>query len=120
MSRRIGETIGELPEDRGLDHNYVIDRKQPRQLVPAAELYDPVSGRLLRVSTDQPGIQVYTANWWDGIVAGQQGLRYDRHGAVALETQAFPDSPNHPDFPDTLLVPGAVYTTKTIFEFSIA
>ena len=119
MSRRIGETIGGLPEDRGFDHNYVIDRKQPGQLVQAARLYDPVSGRLLQVSTDQPGIQVYTANEWDGVVAGQQGLRYGRHGAVALETQAFPDSPNHPDFPDTLLVPGAVYTTKTIFEFSI-
>jgi aldose 1-epimerase len=141
VSRRIGETIGALTEDRGLDHNYVIDRgdnvtdrgdnvtdrgsnvtdrEQPGQVAPAAQLYDPVSGRLLRVSTDQPGIQVYTANQWDGIVAGQQGLRYGRHGAVALETQAFPDSPNHPDFPDTLLVPGAVYRTKTIFELSIS
>jgi aldose 1-epimerase len=140
MSRRIGETIGELTEDRGFDHNYVIDqnnyvidrnnyvidrynyvidRKLSGQLVPAARLYDPVSGRLLRVSTDQPGIQVYTANLWDGSVAGEQGLRYGRHGAVALETQAFPDSPNQPDFPDTLLVPGAVYRTKTIFEFGI-
>jgi aldose 1-epimerase len=127
MGRRIGETIGELMEDRGFDHNYVLDREndvidaeQRGQLAPAARLYDPVSGRLLRVSTDQPGIQVYTANWWDGTIAGEQGVRYGRHGAVALETQAFPDSPNHPDFPDTVLVPGAVYRTKTIFEFSIA
>ncbi len=116
--RRIGEMIGDLPVDRGYDHNYVIDREHGGELVPAAELYDPRSGRRLRVLTDQPGIQVYTANWWDGTIPGRQGRRYVQHGAVALETQAFPDSPNHPGFPDTLLVPGAVYRTKTIFEFS--
>ena len=125
--RRIGEMIGELAADRGYDHNYVIDREnagevpaaaEPGQLTPAAELYDPWSGRRLRVLTDQPGIQVYTANWWDGSIPGRQGRHYVQHGAVALETQAFPDSPNHSGFPDTLLVPGAVYRTKTIFEFS--
>jgi aldose 1-epimerase len=125
--RRIGERIGELAADKGYDHNYVIDRERGGEpsvgewaddLMPAAELYDPGSGRRLRVLTDQPGIQVYTANWWDGSIPGQQGRRYVQHGAVALETQAFPDSPNHSGFPDTLLVPGAVYRTKTIFEFS--
>lgn len=123
--RRIGERIDQLTADKGYDHNYVIDRGGAGDLaaaggglVLAAELYDPSSGRRLRVLTDQPGIQVYTANWWDGTIPGRQGRRYVQHGAVALETQAFPDSPNHPDFPDTLLVPGAVYRTKTIFEFS--
>lgn len=112
--RRIGERIAELSLDRGFDHNYVLSDKQT-----AAELYEPVSGRLLRVSTDRPGIQVYTANWWDGKVMGQQGVPYVQHGAVALETQAFPDSPNHPSFPDTILRPGQVYRTTTIFEFTV-
>lgn len=113
-SRRIGECIDQLPLDMGFDHNYVLDGDGLRS---AAELYDPVSGRYLRVLTDQPGLQVYTANWWDGAIVGRQGVPYVQHGAVALETQAFPDSPNQPSFPDTILRPGEVYRTTTIFEF---
>lgn len=116
ISRRIGENIGQLPLDKGFDHNYVLDGEGLR---PAAELYDPVSGRNLLVLTDKPGLQVYTANWWDGAVVGSQGVPYVQHGAVALETQAFPDSPNQPSFPDTILKPGQVYHTTTIFEFNI-
>jgi aldose 1-epimerase len=124
-SRRIGENIGRLPLDKGFDHNYVLDGVAPGHdgagaaggLRPAAELYDPVSGRSLRVLTDRPGLQVYTANWWDGAIVGRQGVPYVQHGAVALETQAFPDSPNQPSFPDTILRPGEVYRTTTIFEF---
>ena len=116
-SRRIGECIDRLTQDKGFDHNYVLDKG--RGLRPAAELYDPVSGRCLRVLTDQPGLQVYTANWWDGSVVGEQRVPYVQHGAIALETQAFPDSPNQPDFPDTILRPGSIYRTTTIFEFEI-
>jgi aldose 1-epimerase len=115
-SRRIGECIDQLPMDMGFDHNYVLDGEGLR---PAAELYDPVSGRSLRVLTDRPGLQVYTANWWDGAIIGQQHVPYIQHGAVALETQAFPDSPNQPSFPDTILRPGEVFHTTTIFEFNI-
>ena len=122
--RRIGECIDQLPLDKGFDHNYVlgnagsaIGTAASPSLTPAAELYEPVSGRHLRVWTDRPGIQVYTANWWDGSVIGRQGTPYGQHSAVALETQAFPDSPNQPFFPDTILRPGAVYQTTTIFEF---
>lgn len=111
---RIGDRIDQLAADRGFDHNYVLDGK-----VPAAVLYDPGSGRVLRVVTDQPGMQVYTANWWDGTIKGAHDRPYQRHGALALETQAFPDSPNHPEFPDTILSPGEIYRANTVFEFDI-
>jgi len=83
----------------------------------AAELYEPSSGRLLKVFTDRPGIQVYTSNSWDGAVTGWQGLPYQQHGAIALETQAFPDSPNQPRFPSTLLKPGEEFNSETIYQF---
>ncbi|MBS1601336.1 MAG: galactose mutarotase [Bacteroidetes bacterium] len=116
--RSIGERIGQLSRDQGYDHNYVLDGSLAGELSVAAELYDPDSGRQLRILTDRPGIQVYTANWWDGSVVGSQGVPYGRHGAIALETQAFPDSPNQPGFPDTILRPGEVYRTTTIFQMN--
>jgi len=85
----------------------------------AAELYEPESGRLLKIFTDQPGLQLYTANWWDGSFFGQQNKPYNQHGAVALETQAFPDSPNHSNFPNTITRPGDVYRSQTIYQFSL-
>lgn len=114
--RRIGENIHRFPSDLGFDHNYVLDKEGARPL-PAAILRDPASGRRLKVYTDQPCLQVYTANWWDGSVRGAQGMSYRQHGAVALETQSYPDSPNHPVFPSTILEPGDVYQSTTIFEF---
>jgi len=111
---RFGDRIDKLPFDRGFDHNYVLDGNRP-----AAEVYDPSSGRVLRVITDQPGIQLYTANWWDGSLRGAHIHAYRQHGAFALETQAFPDSPNRPEFPNTILTPGEIYCTNTIFEFDI-
>ena len=113
-SVRIGDRIPQLMADNGFDHNYVLNGK-----APAAVLHDPASGRVLRVSTDQPGIQVYTANWWDGTLKGVHDQPYLQHGALALETQAFPDSPNHPAFPDTILSPGEIYRANTVFEFDI-
>lgn len=115
---RIGEHINSLPADGGFDHNYVLQSHQAGK-VPAATLEDPDSGRRLRVFTDQPGIQLYSANFWDGSITGQQGTPYLKHGAVALESQAFPDSPNHPHFPDTILSPGDVYRRTTVFAFDM-
>jgi aldose 1-epimerase len=112
--KRLGEGIGRLTVDGGFDHNYVLDDAEP-----AVEAYDPHSGRLLRVTTDQPGVQLYTANSWDGSLRGAHAQPYRRHGAFALETQAFPDSPNRPEFPGTILRPGETYQTKTIFTFAI-
>jgi len=111
---RLGDRIDKLPFDRGFDHNYVLDGCQP-----AAEVYDPSSGRVMRATTDRPGIQLYTANWWDGSLRGAHIQPYQQHGAFALETQAFPDGPNRPEFPNTILTPGEIYSTNTIFEFDI-
>ncbi|RYY53254.1 MAG: galactose mutarotase [Chitinophagaceae bacterium] len=114
QEKRIGDRIHEMVTDRGYDHNYVL-KDGP---APAATLYDPVSGRSLNVYTDQPGVQVYTSNWWDGTIKGSQGKYYQQHGAVALETQGFPDAPNHPSFPSMVLRPGETYHSYTIFEFN--
>ena len=119
LPRRLGDGIGKLPLDQGFDHNYILHQALPGEAMPIAELYDPASGRLLRVLTDRPAIQIYTANWWDGTQRGQQGQLYRKHGAVALETQAFPDSPNHPQFPDTMLEPGKRFCSTTVYEFGV-
>jgi len=119
----IGKNIDAFPRDHGYDHNFVLDRPhdgptlRAAGAVPAAELYDPTSGRLLTVFTDQPCLQVYTANWWTGAAKGPQGVDYVQHGAVALETQNFPDAPNHGTFPSGILRPGSLYKSTTIFEF---
>jgi aldose 1-epimerase len=83
----------------------------------AAEVYDPANGRVLEVITDQPGVQLYTGNFLDGSI-GKGGKAYGRRTALCLETQHFPDSPNHPKFPSTELRPGEKYHTVTIYRFS--
>ncbi len=113
--KAIGKHIHLLHDDRGYDINYVLDDTSP-----AVELYDHFSGRLLKVFTDRPGVQIYTANWWDGTLKGSYSQPYLQHAAVALETQAFPDAPNHPQFPGTVLYPGQLFKTKTIFKFTVA
>jgi Galactose mutarotase and related enzymes len=115
----IGERLTHFREDRGFDLNYVLTRQQPGDIIPAASLEEKRTGRTLHIFTDQHGLQVYTANFWDGSITGQQGKPYVQHGAIALETQAFPDSPNHPNFPNTILEPGEEYKTITIYEFGV-
>jgi len=115
---RTGEYANGLSADGRIDNNFALPSDYADKMsgkIPAAILEDPHSGRVLRVFTDQPGIQVYSANYWDGSITGQQGKPYLKHGAVALETQAFPDSPNHAHFPDTILLPGDIYRRHTIF-----
>lgn len=116
--KKIGKDINQFPKDKGFDHNFILKRNFSSEIVSAAQLKDPLSGGTITVYTDQPGIQVYTANFWDGTVNGVHGA-YQQHGAVALETQAFPDSPNHPSFPDTILQPSQHYFSTTIYEFGI-
>lgn len=117
---RIGERIDSRYEQiiggRGYDCNWVIDGQtgKPR---PAAEVYDPSSGRELEVSTTQPGVQFYTGNLLDGSLHGK-GRVYGRRSGLCLETQHYPNSPNQPLFPSTVLRPGGVYREKTIFRFS--
>lgn len=113
-SKAIGKDIDQFTNDNGYDINYVLTNIGNN---PAAALYDPQSGRRLKVYTDQPGMQVYTANFWDGTIKGLHDKYYEKHGAVALETQAFPNAPNHPNFPNSILRPGETYNTETIFQF---
>jgi aldose 1-epimerase len=83
-----------------------------------AEAYEPKSGRVLEVWTKEPGVQFYTGNFLDGTIAGKGGRKYEKRSAFCLETQHFPDSPNRPAFPSTVLEPGKVYETTTVWRFS--
>jgi aldose 1-epimerase len=102
---------------RGYDHNWVLDA-EPGTLSEAALLYDPSTGREMRVLTDQPGIQFYSGNFLDGSIKGKGGVSYGLRSGLCLETQHYPDSPNHPDFPSIELKPGGSYHTETVFSFS--
>jgi len=117
VGARIKADDNQLRLGRGYDHNWVLDGGGGR-LTEAAELYDPSSGRVMKVLTDQPGIQFYTGNFLDGSIKGKAGKPYELHGALCLETQHFPDSPNHPSFPTTELKPKQRYHTVTVFSFS--
>jgi aldose 1-epimerase len=114
--RGIGERIAQV--EGGYDHNFVL-RSGGRKTALAARAYEPASGRLLEVFTDQPGIQFYTGNFLDGTVKGKGGVAYGKHAGFCLETQHFPDSPNHPNFPSTILEPGRKYATVTVHKFSV-
>jgi aldose 1-epimerase len=120
---RIGARIGDRDEQlrfgRGYDHNWVLDRPRAAHagLVHAAALVDSTSGRTLDISTTEPGIQFYSGNFLDGTITGKGGVVYGHRAALCLETQHFPDSPNHPNFPTTILRPGEMYRSRTVFAF---
>lgn len=118
QAKEIARDINQLQRDRGYDHNHVID-DYGQGVRPVAKLTDKFSGRVLEVQSDMPGVQIYTANWWDGSLTGSQGVPYGKHAAIALETQRFPDSPNHPSFPNSILRPGQDFSTRTIYKFSL-
>ncbi len=101
----------------GYDHNFVLNRKAATGLSLAARASDPASGRTMEVWTAEPGVQFYTGNFLDGSFKGKGGIAYQKRTAFCLETQHFPDSPNHPSFPTTLLKPGAKYHTTTVYKF---
>ncbi|MGH9397614.1 MAG: aldose epimerase family protein [Terriglobia bacterium] len=117
IGQRIEEDDPQLKFATWYDHNYVLDRGGPG-LALAARAFDPDSGRVLEVLTTQPGVQFYTGNFLDGTISGKGGKAYTRRSAFCLETQHFPDSPNHPNFPSTVLKPGGEYRQTTIFKFS--
>ena len=102
----------------GYDHNFVLRRQDSDSLHVAARAYDPDSGRLMTVRTTEPGLQFYSGNFLDGTFTGKSGTPYQQHAGFALETQHFPDSPNQPDFPSTLLQPDETYTSRTVYGFS--
>jgi aldose 1-epimerase len=121
-ARRIGYRIAEDDEQLaiggGYDHNYMIRRHEGDTLVLAARLSDPASGRVVEIHTTEPGLQFYSGNALDRGAPGKGGHAYTRHAAVALETQHFPDSPNHSHFPSTVLRPGEEFTSTTVYRFS--
>jgi aldose 1-epimerase len=100
----------------GYDHNFVLNRKDDG-LVPAACVLDPGSGRVMEVWTTEPGMQFYSGNFLDGSMSGKNGNPYNRRSGFCLETQHFPDSPNQPKFPSTVLKPGQEYRSTTVYKF---
>ena len=119
----IGERINASDEQLklghdGYDHNFVIDG-DGKKLIQAAEVYDPASGRVMQVWTTEPGVQFYSSNFLNGSITGKKGIAYPRNGALCLETQHFPDSPNHPGFPTTTLKPVQEFHSETVYRFSV-
>jgi len=117
IGQRINAEHEQLRFGRGYDHNWVLD-STGGTLAEAAWLYDPGSGRVLQVFTTKPGIQFYSGNFLDGSITGKEGKVYGHRTGLCLETQHFPDSPNHANFPSTVLRPGQRYHSATEFRFS--
>jgi aldose 1-epimerase len=115
IGERINEPYDQLILGKGYDHNYVLDNKEPVDVT----VYDPTSGRVLEVITDQPGMQFYTGNFLDGTQIGHGGKTYIYRSGFCLESGHFPDSPNQPEFPSTVLNPGDTLKTQTIYKFSV-
>lgn len=118
IGSRIRTPDAQLVLARGYDHNYVIDGPGGGSLALAARVREPVSGRILEVETTEPGIQLYSGNFLDGSLVGMGGQIYRQGDGFCLETQHFPDSPNQPGFPSTLLEPGSTYATTTVYRFT--
>ena len=117
----IGERIGQVPgaAPSGYDHNWVLADQARTELAPAATVYEAVSGRTMDVYTDQPGIQFYSGNFLKGNLKGKGGVAYPPHYGFCLETQHFPDSPNQPTFPGTVLRPGETFRSVTEYRFGV-
>jgi len=115
---RIGERIDEVGGNpSGYDHNYVLDGTEGEEKL-AAKVMEPGSGRWIEVRTTEPGVQFYTGNFLDGTLSSR-GVTFNKHSGLCLETQHFPDSPNQPDFPSTVLRPGEKFVSRTIFKFGV-
>ncbi len=117
IGERIDQNHPQLKIGNGYDHNFVL--KKGEGLRKAAKVVEPISGRILEVFTTEPGLQLYTANWLDGSLMGHNNIAYQKRCAFCLETQHFPDSPNQPDFPSTVLRPKETYQSTTIYRFSV-
>jgi aldose 1-epimerase len=116
---RIGEQDGQLANGQGYDHCFVLDKPAgSRELRRAVRVRDPASGRVLELFTQEPGVQFYSGNFLDGKLAGK-GCAYPFRGGFAIEPEHFPDSPNRPAFPNTILRPGETYATESRFRFSV-
>jgi aldose 1-epimerase len=115
IGERIGDKYDQLILGRGYDHNYILDNKEEVDVT----VYEPASGRTLEVITDQPGMQLYTGNFLDGTKSGHGGKAFKFRSGLCLESGHYPDSPNHPEFPTTVLNPGETFKSTTIYRFSV-
>lgn len=118
IGARIKDDYEQLRMAGGYDHNFVL-RGESGSLRTAARVYERTSGRAMEVLTTQPGMQFYSGNFLDGSIIGKRGRAYTKHSGCCFETQHFPDSPNHPSFPSTVLRSGADYRHRTVFKFSV-
>jgi len=123
IGARINDKNDQLEKGPGYDHNFVLSRQGPG-LADAAEVFEPTTGRTLKISTTEPAIQFYSGNFLSADpkvapLAGKGGRIYPRRSGFCLETQHYPDSPNHPNFPSTVLRPGETYKTQTVFSFGV-
>jgi len=118
IGSRIGQDDEQLKLGHGYDHNFVLDGGTEGAPVLAAQVYEPSSGRVMEVWTTQPGVQFYSGNFLDDTIRGKSGSTYRRRAAFCLETQHFPDSPNKPNFPSTILKPGSQFKSSTTYKFS--
>ena len=119
VGARIGADDEQLRLAGGYDHTFVLDRTSDSDLVLAARLTEPVSGRGIDIHTTEPGMQFYTGNFLDGTVAGKGGVPHRYRSGLALETQHFPNSPNEPSFPSTILRPGEEHRSRTVYHFVV-
>jgi len=117
MDFRKAKAIGAQIHHGGYDHNFVM-ANWDGSLKFAARLYEPVSGRVLEILTTEPGMQFYSGNFLDGSLIGKKGAAYEKYAGLCLEPQHFPDAPNHPNFPSTVLRPGEEYHQTTVYRFS--
>lgn len=118
IGERVNSDDEQLKFGHGYDHNWVLKRKTANELELAATVYESHSGRLLEVWTTEPGLQFYGGNFFDGSMIGKGGKSYDFRASLALETQHFPDSPNHSDFPSTVLMPDEIYNHVCVYKFA--
>ena len=109
----------QLTNGGGYDHNWVLDRETESEMELAASVHEPASGRFMEVYTDQPALQFYGGNFFDGTTEGKYGRALNYRESLALETQKYPDTPNHENFPSTLLNPGETYTHSCVYRFSV-
>lgn len=118
IGTRIDDNDKQLRNAGGYDHNFVL-RTSGEEFRTAATIYQPTTGRKMDIRTTQPGLQFYSGNFLDGSITGKGGRRYVKHSGCCFETQHFPDSPNHPNFPSTVLRAGEKYHAATVFKFSV-
>ncbi len=119
IGERVNNKSEQLVFGKGYDHNFVLNKNgKEGKMTLAASVFDPKSGRVMDVFTEEPGVQFYSGNFLDGTNVGKDGTVYNQRNAFCLETQHYPDSPNKPNFPTVILNPGEEYSTKTIYKFS--